>query len=126
MGLISPGNGTDKPKQGDTITMEYTGTLYDQNAPDNKGKQFDSSVGRGDFQTKIGVGQVIRGWDEGVLSADGGMTLGEKCRLTITGLETNGSRSDYAYGSRGFPGLIPPNATLVFDVQLKGINSKMM
>ncbi|KAI7130262.1 hypothetical protein KC343_g12163 [Hortaea werneckii] len=116
--LISPGNGTDKPKQGDTITMEYTGTLYDANAPDNKGKQFDSSVGRGDFQTKIGVGQVIRGWDEGVLSVDGGMTLGEKCRLTITG--------DYAYGSRGFPGLIPPNATLVFDVQLKGINSKMM
>merc|ERR1712232_632146 len=89
-----------------------------QSTPINKGKQFDSSVGRGDFQTKIGVGQVIRGWDEGVLSADGGMTLGEKCRLTITG--------DYAYGSRGFPGLIPPNATLVFDVQLKGINSKMM
>ena len=76
---ISPGNGTDKPKAGDTITMEYTGNLYDKNAANNKGKQyvtsyslvghsithkicrFDSSVGRGDFQTKIGVGQVIRG-----------------------------------------------------------------
>ncbi|WPH01567.1 Hypothetical protein R9X50_00441400 [Acrodontium crateriforme] len=116
--LISAGNGVDKPQKGDTITMEYTGTLYDANAPDNKGKQFDSSVGRGDFSTKIGVGQVIRGWDEGVLTQDGGMTLGEKSTLIITG--------DYAYGDRGFPGLIPPNATLVFDVQLKAINNKKM
>ncbi|KAF2480673.1 hypothetical protein BDY17DRAFT_312523 [Neohortaea acidophila] len=114
--LISPGNGVDKPKAGDTITMEYTGVLYDEKAPDNKGKQFDSSVGRGDFKTKIGVGQVIRGWDDGVTNVDGGMTLGEKATLTITG--------DYAYGSRGFPGLIPPNATLIFDVTLKGINDK--
>nr|POF02993.1 peptidyl-prolyl cis-trans isomerase [Quercus suber] len=114
--LISPGNGTDKPKAGDNITMEYTGTLYDPSAPNNKGKQFDSSVGRGDFNTRIGVGQVIKGWDEGVLTTDGGMTLGEKCTLTISG--------DYAYGDRGFPGLIPPNATLVFDVQLKAINNK--
>ncbi|KAF2763902.1 FKBP peptidyl-prolyl cis-trans isomerase [Teratosphaeria nubilosa] len=113
---ISPGNGVDKPKAGDTITMEYTGNLYEPNAVNNKGKQFDSSVGRGDFSTKIGVGQVIRGWDEGVLSADGGMSLGEKATLTITG--------DYAYGDRGFPGLIPPNATLIFDVHLKGINGK--
>lgn len=51
---ISPGNGVDKPKAGDNITMEYTGTL-------ENGKQFDSSVGRGDFNTKIGVGQVIKG-----------------------------------------------------------------
>lgn len=77
---LSPGNGTDKPKQGDTITMEYTGNLYDDSASNKKGKQcgephitsrcgtcslhfvrFDSSVGRGDFSTKIGVGQVIRG-----------------------------------------------------------------
>ncbi|TKA64020.1 Peptidyl-prolyl cis-trans isomerase [Friedmanniomyces simplex] len=116
--MISPGNGTDRPKSGDTITMEYTGNLYSSDAPDNKGKQFDSSVGRGDFQTKIGVGQVIRGWDEGVLSTEGGMTLGEKSTLTITG--------DYAYGDRGFPGLIPANATLIFDVQLKGINNKKM
>ena len=59
--LISPGNGVDKPKAGDKITMEYTGNLYDQSAPDGKGKQFDSSVGRGDFNTKIGVGQLIKG-----------------------------------------------------------------
>jgi len=59
--LISPGNGTDKPKKGDNITMEYTGNLYDPNAQDGKGKQFDSSVGRGDFNTKIGVGQLIKG-----------------------------------------------------------------
>jgi FK506-binding protein 1 len=58
---ISPGNGVDRPKKGDTITMEYTGNLYDQNAPNTKGTQFDSSVGRGDFQTRIGVGQVIKG-----------------------------------------------------------------
>lgn len=59
--LISPGNGQDKPKKGDSITMEYTGNLYDANAQDGKGKQFDSSVGRGDFNTKIGVGQLIKG-----------------------------------------------------------------
>lgn len=58
---IKPGNGTDKPKAGDTITMEYTGNLYDANAPNQKGNQFDSSVGRGDFETRIGTGQVIKG-----------------------------------------------------------------
>jgi len=114
--LISPGDGVTKAKAGDTITMEYTGNLEDTSKSDNRGKQFDTSVGRGDFKTKIGVGQVIKGWDEGVLSVDGGMTLGEKSRLTITG--------DYAYGERGFPGLIPKNATLIFDVQLKAINGK--
>ncbi|PNS21768.1 Peptidyl-prolyl cis-trans isomerase [Sphaceloma murrayae] len=113
---LKPGNGTDRPTAGDTITMEYTGTLYDPSAPDNKGKQFDSSVGRSDFVTKIGVGQVIKGWDEGILNVDGGMTLGEKATLTIT--------SDYAYGERGFPGHIPPQASLVFDVELKAINNK--
>ncbi|EGP85712.1 unnamed protein product [Zymoseptoria tritici ST99CH_1A5] len=107
--LISAGDGQTRAQKGDTITMEYTGTL-------ESGKQFDSSVGRGDFKTKIGVGQVIKGWDEGVLSTEGGMTLGEKARLTITG--------DYAYGQQGYPGLIPPNATLIFDVQLKAINGK--
>ncbi|KAI5358771.1 putative FKBP-type peptidyl-prolyl cis-trans isomerase domain-containing protein [Septoria linicola] len=106
---ISPGDGVTRPKKGDEITMEYTGTL-------ENGKQFDSSVGRGDFKTAIGVGRVIKGWDEGILSVDGGMTLGEKAKLTITG--------DYAYGDRGFPGLIPPNATLIFDVQLKAINGQ--
>ncbi|KAF2212623.1 hypothetical protein CERZMDRAFT_111714 [Cercospora zeae-maydis SCOH1-5] len=107
--ITKDGDGVTRPKAGDHITMEYTGRLED-------GKQFDSSVGRGDFDVKIGTGQVIKGWDEGILSTDGGMTLGEKATLTITG--------DYAYGSRGFPGLIPPNATLIFDVQLKSINGK--
>ena len=110
------GDGATKAKKGDTITMEYTGWLQDTSKDDHKGKQFDSSVGKSDFKTKIGVGQVIKGWDEGVLNADGGMTLGEKTTFTITG--------DYAYGDRGFPGLIPPNATLIFDVKLKAINDK--
>ncbi|GAB7359282.1 hypothetical protein MBLNU230_g5936t1 [Neophaeotheca triangularis] len=116
--VISQGDGATKPSAGDTILMEYTGNLYDESKPDKRGKQFDSSVGRGDFEVKIGTGQVIKGWDEGILSADGGMTLGERAILTITG--------DYAYGSRGFPGLIPPNSTLVFEVQLKAINGKRM
>ncbi|KAF2098585.1 peptidyl-prolyl cis-trans isomerase [Rhizodiscina lignyota] len=113
--LISPGNGTDKPKKGDTVSMEYTGWLYDNGM---KGNQFDSSVGRGDFVTKIGEGKVIKGWDDGIIgtSSDDGMTLGEKSTLTIT--------SDYAYGDRGFPGVIPPGSTLIFDVELKAINGK--
>ncbi|KZZ95182.1 FK506-binding protein 1B [Ascosphaera apis ARSEF 7405] len=113
--ILSPGNGTDKPKAGDQISMLYTGCLYDQNAGEANhfmGKQFDSTTGRGPFSTAIGVGRLIRGWDEAVVD----MTLGEKAILTITG--------DYAYGARGFPGLIPPNATLVFEVQLIGINGK--
>ncbi|KAL8933882.1 MAG: hypothetical protein Q9211_005527, partial [Gyalolechia sp. 1 TL-2023] len=86
--VLKEGNGTDKPKKGDEVTIEYTGNLYDESEADNdyRGKEFDSSVGRGDFKTKIGVGKVIRGWDEGVTE----MTLGEKSILTISG--------DYAYG----------------------------
>ncbi|KAL8754242.1 MAG: hypothetical protein Q9199_004486 [Rusavskia elegans] len=110
--VLKEGNGTDKPKKGDVVTIEYTGNLYDEAKKDNdcRGTQFDSSVGRGDFKTQIGVGKVIRGWDEGVTE----MSLGEKSVLTISG--------DYAYGDGGFPGLIPPNASLVFVVELKGIN----
>ncbi|KAI4188055.1 MAG: hypothetical protein L6R41_002399 [Letrouitia leprolyta] len=61
--ILKEGNGTDQPKKGDEVTIEYTGNLYDPNeeANDYRGKQFDSSVGRGDFKTKIGVGKVIRG-----------------------------------------------------------------
>ncbi|KAL8959812.1 MAG: hypothetical protein Q9193_003388 [Seirophora villosa] len=81
--VLKEGNGTDKPKKGDEVTIEYTGNLYDEANADNdcRGKQFDSSVGRGDFKTPIGVGRVIRGWDEGVLD----MSLGEKSILTISG-----------------------------------------
>ncbi|KIW53689.1 hypothetical protein PV05_09235 [Exophiala xenobiotica] len=112
--LIQPGNNTDYPRPGDKVTIEYTGWLHDPSKADNgyKGKQFDSSVGRGDFQTAIGVGQVIAGWDQGVTQ----MSLGEKSTLIIPGR--------MAYGDGGYPGLIPPNATLIFDVHLKGINGK--
>ncbi|KAB2580300.1 hypothetical protein BFW01_g3141 [Lasiodiplodia theobromae] len=115
---LAPGNGVDRPRAGDDVTIEYTGYLFDANAPDTKGKKFDSSIGRGDFNVKIGIGRVIRGWDDGIIGAGGseGMSLGEKATLTIS--------SDYGYGANGFPGHIPPNADLVFDVELKAINGK--
>ncbi|MDO8663264.1 MAG: FKBP-type peptidyl-prolyl cis-trans isomerase [Candidatus Wildermuthbacteria bacterium] len=90
-------------KNGDKITVNYTGTLED-------GTQFDSSIGRGPFSFTLGVGQVIKGWDAGVL----GMKIGEKRKLTIP--------SDMAYGAAGAGGLIPPNAVLIFEVELLGIN----
>ncbi|KAL2218134.1 hypothetical protein M432DRAFT_640239 [Thermoascus aurantiacus ATCC 26904] len=112
--LLKPGNGQDFPKKGDMVTIEYTGCLYDESKADNHymGKQFDTSKQRGPLKTPIGVDAVIRGWDEGVVQ----MSLGEKSILTISG--------DYGYGERGFPGLIPPNASLVFEVELIGINDK--
>jgi len=112
--LLSAGNNVDYPKTGDEVIIEYTGWLYDTKKADNqyKGDQFDSSVGRGDFKTQIGTGRVIPGWDTGVPQ----MSLGEKSTLIIPG--------NMAYGERGFPGLIPRNATLIFDVHLKAINGK--
>ncbi|PLB50600.1 peptidyl-prolyl cis-trans isomerase [Aspergillus steynii IBT 23096] len=112
--ILQEGNKQDYPQKGDQISMHYTGCLYDENAPNKMGTKFDSSVGRGPFKTAIGVGRLIQGWDEGVPT----MSLGEKAILTITG--------DYGYGASGFPGLIPPNATLVFEVQLIGINNKAL
>ncbi|KAH7134239.1 hypothetical protein EDB81DRAFT_94201 [Dactylonectria macrodidyma] len=96
------------PQVGQTVTIEYTGYLRDPSKPNEKGAQFDSSVGRGDFRTPIGVGRVIKGWDEGVTQ----MKIGEKATLVIS--------SDYGYGSTGFPGLIPAGSDLIFDVWLKG------
>jgi FK506-binding protein 1 len=104
--IIKPGDGVHFPKRGDQLTMHYTGLLA------NGGKQFDSSVSRGSpFQFVIGIGQVIKGWDEGVME----MSLGEKAMLKIT--------SDYGYGAQGAPGAIPPNADLNFEVELLAIGS---
>jgi peptidylprolyl isomerase len=93
------------PQKGQTCVMHYTGWLWENNA---KGKKFDSSVDRGKpFEFKLGQGQVIRGWDEGIST----MKVGGKRTLLIP--------PDLAYGSRGVGnGLIPPNSTLVFDVEL--------
>ena len=91
---------------GKTATVHYTGWLYVADSPENKGTQFDSSVGRGPFAFKLGGGQVIRGWDQGVQ----GMKVGGQRRLVLP--------PEFAYGARGAGGVIPPNATLVFDVEL--------
>lgn len=92
---------------GSDVTVHYTGWLYDETAPQQRGMKFDSSVDRGEpFTFLLGAGQVIRGWDEGVA----GMKVGGKRTLKIPG--------DLAYGSSGAGGVIPPNASLVFDVEL--------
>lgn len=89
---------------GKTVNVHYTGWL-------ENGKKFDSSVDRGQpFSFPLGAGRVIKGWDEGVQ----GMKVGGKRKLTIS--------SDLGYGSRGTGGVIPPNATLIFDVELLGIH----
>jgi FKBP-type peptidyl-prolyl cis-trans isomerase FkpA len=95
------------PKTGQTCVMHYTGWLYENGA---KGKKFDSSVDRGQpFEFPIGTHRVIPGWDEGVAT----MKVGGKRTLIIP--------PQLGYGERGAGGVIPPNATLIFDVELLGI-----
>ncbi len=89
------------------VSVHYTGWLFDENASDHKGKKFDSSVDRGTpFEFNLGAGQVIQGWDQGFA----GMKIGGKRTLIIP--------PEMGYGSRGAGGAIPPNATLIFDVEL--------
>jgi len=104
---LAIGTGTDA-LTGSTLTVDYTGWLYDATKTEQKGLQFDSSVGRTPFTFTLGTGQVIKGWDQGIP----GMRTGGKRRLVIP--------PSLAYGeSRSGP--IPPNATLVFDVTLVSI-----
>jgi FKBP-type peptidyl-prolyl cis-trans isomerase FkpA len=95
---------------GQPVTVHYTGWLWDESKPDHKGRKFDSSRDRNEpFEVRLGGGEVIRGWDEGVA----GMKVGGKRTLTIP--------PDFGYGARGAGGVIPPNATLIFDVELLGV-----
>jgi FKBP-type peptidyl-prolyl cis-trans isomerase len=103
---VRPGSGAEATS-GQRVTVHYTGWLYDETKGDKKGSKFDSSRDRNEpFPFRLGAGEVIRGWDEGVA----GMKVGGQRTLIIP--------PAYGYGARGAGGVIPPNATLVFDVEL--------
>jgi FKBP-type peptidyl-prolyl cis-trans isomerase FkpA len=106
---LKPGSGA-AIGSGQIAVVQYTGWLYEAGAADHKGKQFDSSLTRREpFKFPLGTGSVIKGWDQGVLD----MKIGESRRLIIP--------PDLAYGDGGAGGVIPPGATLVFDVELVAI-----
>ena len=95
---------------GQTAVVHYTGWLYEPSAPDHKGTKFDSSREKGrPFRVKVGAGNVIKGWDEGVV----GMTVGGRRELIVP--------AQLGYGDAGAGGVIPPGATLLFDVELLAI-----
>ena len=95
---------------GKMVSVHYTGWLFDKSTSDNKGKKFDSSRDRsGNFTFPLGAGRVIKGWDQGVQ----GMKVGGQRTLIIP--------SSMGYGTRGAGSIIPPNATLIFDVELMGV-----
>ncbi len=101
-----PGTGREA-EPGFNVTVHYTGWLYDEKAEGFKGAKFDSSLDRKDpFKFDLGAGQVIQGWDEGFA----GMKIGGKRTLVIP--------PEMGYGARGAGGVIPPNATLIFEVEL--------
>ena len=103
------GEGREAEK-GLTITVHYSGWIYDENEDDKKGNKFDSSKDRNEpFTFVLGVGQVIKGWDDGFA----GMKIGGTRTIIIP--------SEMGYGSRGAGSVIPPNANLIFDVELLGI-----
>lgn len=107
---VRVGNG-EAATAGHGVKVHYTGWLYDAAAPEHKGAKFDSSRDRGaPFEFPLGAGQVIKGWDAGVA----GMKVGGSRTLVIP--------PEMGYGARGAGGVIPPNATLLFDVELLGVN----
>jgi FKBP-type peptidyl-prolyl cis-trans isomerase FkpA len=102
----NPGQGAEA-RAGRSVRVHYTGWLHDASQPNGRGRKFDSSKDRNDpFEFMLGAGEVIRGWDEGVQ----GMKVGGTRVLTIP--------PQLGYGARGAGGVIPPNATLVFEVEL--------
>lgn len=109
MRILRTGSG-ETAQPGQMAVVHYTGWLYDETAPDKRGRKFDSSVDRGQhFRFPLGAGRVIAGWDRGVA----GMKIGEVRELTIA--------PELAYGERGSPPVIPPASTLVFEVELADV-----